>query len=358
MNQLDAEEFTQSLGQIVGGSWRQIALAKKLGVPKALGLSTEQWVRDRLGGYVRMSVADRRQAVSELAANGDSNREIASVLGVGEATVRRDTAPNDAPESEPAQEIKDLDDAAAPNGAPANPVDAVAALAADAKVRNAIDIAAARSKSEETRAENLARPVNVALLPGIYHGDFRELSNQIADDSIDLVFTDPPYDRESVDLYEGAAAVAARILKPGGSFIAYSGQSQFPLALNAVSAHLRYWWTIAGVHEGGNQMLQKLGIRCGWKPLMWFVKGTRGDVQNVISDVIRGDREKSNHAWQQAQSEAEFYIGELCSEAGTVVDFFLGGGTTAAACKTLGRTFIGFEVDASAVERTIQRLAA
>jgi hypothetical protein len=64
----DAEEFTQSLGQIVGGSWRQIALAKRLGVPQALGLSVDEWVNKRLGGYVRMTVEDRRRAVEEGAA--------------------------------------------------------------------------------------------------------------------------------------------------------------------------------------------------------------------------------------------------------------------------------------------------
>ncbi len=66
MKKEDAEEFTQSLGQIVGGSWQQIALAKRLGVPQALGLTVDAWVNQRLGGYVRMSVEDRRKAVKEL----------------------------------------------------------------------------------------------------------------------------------------------------------------------------------------------------------------------------------------------------------------------------------------------------
>lgn len=218
--------------------------------------------------------------------------------------------------------------------------------------------AAIRSAREKKRADDLARPVATDLPLGVHHGDFRSLSESIADDSVDLVFTDPPYDAASAPLYEDAARIAARILKPGGSFIAYSGQTQLPIVLAGVAKHLRYWWTVAGVHEGGNQMLQKLGIRCGWKPLVWFVKGTRGDVQNVVLDVVRGDREKSAHAWQQAQSEAEYYVRELCTEAGVVVDFFLGGGTTAAACKALGRKFIGFEIDAAAIERAAGRLAA
>ena len=77
----DAEEYTQSLGQIVGGSWRQIALAKRLGVPKTLGLTVDAWVNQRLGGYIKLTVEDRRKAVEELAAQGESMREIAGVLG-------------------------------------------------------------------------------------------------------------------------------------------------------------------------------------------------------------------------------------------------------------------------------------
>jgi hypothetical protein len=63
MNQQAAEEYTQSLGQIVAGSWRQIAWAHKQGIPQLLGLSTEQWVKQRLGGYIHLPIEERREAV-------------------------------------------------------------------------------------------------------------------------------------------------------------------------------------------------------------------------------------------------------------------------------------------------------
>lgn len=90
MKKEDAEEFTQALGQVVAGSYRQIALAKNLGVPKALGLSLEQWVQTRLGGYVRLSIPERREAVKELTSNGMSQREVAEVLGVDHKTIHHD----------------------------------------------------------------------------------------------------------------------------------------------------------------------------------------------------------------------------------------------------------------------------
>ena len=60
MNRVDAEEYTQALGQVVAGGWRQVALGHRLGVPAALGISTSEWVEERLGGYVRLSLDDRR----------------------------------------------------------------------------------------------------------------------------------------------------------------------------------------------------------------------------------------------------------------------------------------------------------
>lgn len=110
MNAQDAEEYTQSLGQIVSGGWRQIALGEKLGVPKALGLSTEDWVKSRLGGYVRLSIAERREAVSELAEEGRSNRDIAGVLGVSKDTVRNDKAGDKSPGDQKNPKNNDGDD--------------------------------------------------------------------------------------------------------------------------------------------------------------------------------------------------------------------------------------------------------
>lgn len=90
----DAEEFTQTVALVVAGNWRQIALANRMGVPQALGLTTEQWVHTHLGGYVKMASAERFVAAAMLKAEGRSQREIASALGVDEKTVRRDAAAN------------------------------------------------------------------------------------------------------------------------------------------------------------------------------------------------------------------------------------------------------------------------
>ena len=84
-----AEEYTQALGQVVAGSWRHINLARRMGVPQALGLTLEEWVDERLGGYIRLSDAEFHAAVLELRKEGLNQRQIAQVTGVNQSTVSR-----------------------------------------------------------------------------------------------------------------------------------------------------------------------------------------------------------------------------------------------------------------------------
>jgi hypothetical protein len=89
----DAEEYTQALGQALGAGWRQIALGQRLGVPEALGVTTRAWVQQRLGGYVRLPVEERRHAAKELTGDGLTQRQAGDVLGVNAGTVNRDLKP-------------------------------------------------------------------------------------------------------------------------------------------------------------------------------------------------------------------------------------------------------------------------
>jgi len=114
MNQADAEEFTAGLGTTVAGAWRLVALGVRLEVPKTLGLSVAEWVEDRLGGYVRLAIPERRAAVAELTEEGLTQREIAAVLGVGLATVNRDV-----PNGTPTDDDQDVPAPIVPNGTPA-----------------------------------------------------------------------------------------------------------------------------------------------------------------------------------------------------------------------------------------------
>jgi hypothetical protein len=101
----DALEFSESFGTIGAGWYRQVAWAESQGIPRALGLTTREWVERFVGGYVKLALEDRREAVLELAAEGRSQRQIADVLGVDHATVNRDLGAFAPPEPEPEHEV-------------------------------------------------------------------------------------------------------------------------------------------------------------------------------------------------------------------------------------------------------------
>jgi ParB-like chromosome segregation protein Spo0J len=72
----------------------------------------------------------------------------------------------------------------------------------------------------------------------LFHGDFREVAQQkIPDNSVDLIFTDPPYDKESLSIYADLAKMANRVLKEGGSLVTYISQYALPDILDQIRSN-------------------------------------------------------------------------------------------------------------------------
>lgn len=214
-------------------------------------------------------------------------------------------------------------------------------------------------KEKQQRDERQKKRVDAAgdkVDSHIIVGDFRKHADKVVDGSVSLIFTDPPYDREASKMLPALAEFAATKLADGGSLVCYVGQTQLPSAMDALRKHLRYWWTIACVHAGRATVMREYGINAGWKAMLWFVKGTRHNNSIMVSDVVSGGEEKDSHDWQQSQGEAEYLISKLTEKDDLICDPFLGGGTTAAAAKKLGRTWIGFEVDEQSARIASSRL--
>jgi len=217
-------------------------------------------------------------------------------------------------------------------------------------------------KSEEKKAkvkaerEEAAKKINGDC--GVLHGDFREAGKQIADASVQLVFTDPPYDKECVELYGSLSVFASRVLCPGGWLLAYSGQAHLLDVMNAMSdCGLTYAWTFCCLHGGGDVRFRKYKIHNGWKPIVAFYKPTLAVDWEWFKDVVSGGKEKDSHEWQQAESEAAHFIERLSSSGGFVCDPFTGSGTTLAAAKGLGRKWVGCEANFEHVETARIRLS-
>lgn len=196
---------------------------------------------------------------------------------------------------------------------------------------------------------------------GVYLGDTAVLAEDVPDESVDLIFTDPPYDRDSIPLYALAAEIGVRVLKPGGFLLAMAGGLYADQHLAAMSQHMAYFWTFhvqltgrntGSVHPGGNP----IPIITRVKPIYAFVKGW-GSPRTVVYDPFGGSgNDKRYHKWGQDLSSARYYIDCFSQEGDLVLDPFCGGGTTLAACKYLRRRWVGFDQDAAAVAQTTHRL--
>ena len=188
---------------------------------------------------------------------------------------------------------------------------------------------------------------NIELL----EGDFRDVSKLIADNSIDLIFTDPPYDEKSVPLYQDLANLAMRVLKDKASIITYVPNTFIPNIMNyMIRAGLKYWWTIAVKLEGSFARQYQRQISIKWKPLLWFTKVQRLALPNFMSDLINSNRpEKVLHDWEQSTVEAEHIFRILTVENQKVLDPFVGAGSTAIVAINLNRKLIGIDIDPKAL---------
>jgi hypothetical protein len=152
----------------------------------------------------------------------------------------------------------------------------------------------------------------------LIHGDFREECTKLADNCVDLIFTDPPYDNDSIPLYKDLAEVAFRVLKAGGSLVTYCGgdlENMYQIIGFMKSKGLTPWWSIPVLHEGPFAKVFPKQVTVTWKPLLWFVKGDKLRTPDFIRDSIQSKHpDKTNDQWKQSPLEAEHVISRLTIE--------------------------------------------
>ncbi len=223
--------------------------------------------------------------------------------------------------------------------------------------------AEARRRELEAVREQAARLGVRATLPRTVRvrvGDFATTLATLPAESVDLIYTDPPY-LAKLDLewiYGELGRQARRVLKPGGSLLAYSGGFVLPRTLNALADGLDYWWTIAIAHAPGrHRTLSGKKVRACWKPLLWFVKGTN-NAEQLVDDLVGGHPpDKTLHDWAQSVEEARYYIERLTEPDALVVDPFCGSGTTLIAALECERRGLGIELDKNVAARARARIA-
>jgi site-specific DNA-methyltransferase (adenine-specific) len=182
----------------------------------------------------------------------------------------------------------------------------------------------------------------------------------IADASIDVIITDPPYPKEFLHVYGELGRLAARVLKPGASCVVMIGQSYLPEIVAALSEHLSYHWTLAYLTPGGqaSQRFERK-VNAAWKPLLWFTNGPLAS-KRWVGDVCRSDvndNDKTLHGWGQSESGMADIVERMSQPSDLVLDPFCGAGTTGVVALALKRRFVGVDIDEAQVLVTRGRLS-
>ena len=192
----------------------------------------------------------------------------------------------------------------------------------------------------------------------IYHGDCREILPQL-DVKVDLVLTDPPY---------GIGSIGGSNIVNVNKYVPIVGDDKpfDPHFLLDVGTNQIIW--------GANYFADKLPCSKGW--IVWDKK-LKNDWDDNFSDVElawssfdkparcfrhlfmglfqAGDKELRNHPTQKPVALFAWLIAKYSEPNDTILDPFLGSGTTCYCAKKLNRYSIGIEIEEKYCEIAARR---
>lgn len=204
----------------------------------------------------------------------------------------------------------------------------------------------------------------------LWHGDCLELMKQIPNDSINAIITDPPYNiarknnfhtmgRSGIDFGEWDKGFdlfsyindVARVLSKNGSFIVFNDWKNLgDIAKYAESVGFETKDMIR--LEKSNPMPRNRDRRyiTDFECAIWFVKkGAKWTFNRQSVSYERpkfvGSIESGLHPTQKNVALMKWLVSIHSNIGDTVLDPFMGSGTTGVACKNLNRNFIGIELD-------------
>lgn len=182
----------------------------------------------------------------------------------------------------------------------------------------------------------------------------------LADNSVDMIWTDPPYPTSYLKCYSWLANEAARILKPGGFVFAMAGGYN----LNKIFAMfeevkgLNYFWEFHHRSNGDAPYIWPRFVVAKTKVILAYSKGFGlPRIKSVLSIFESTSKSKQWHHWGQDIESARYYIDCFSKPGDLVVDPFIGGGTTGICCELIKRRWIGFDIDPAALTTTSLRLS-
>ena len=192
----------------------------------------------------------------------------------------------------------------------------------------------------------------------LYHCPFQRLEETagLSPSSVQLVFTDPPYEKAFVPQFHDLAAFAGRVLVEGGLFVSWYGHLYLPQFLAALGQHLEWGWMVSSSWDGPANIIHQPKVWSRWEPIVVYCK-KRWTHKERFEDVSHTKgQEKDWHPWQKTVAEVETLVSRFSRPGDLIVDPCGGAFTTAVACKRLGRRFVGCDVEADCVRKGLARL--
>ena len=209
----------------------------------------------------------------------------------------------------------------------------------------------------------------------LHLGDCLEVMKQISDKSVDLVLTDPPYNiaRENNFSTMGRAGIDFGEWDKGFDLFSYIDQVNRILNKNGSFVVFNAWRNLGAIAdyaetqgldtkdmirlEKSNPMPRNRDRRyiTDYECAIWFVKKgakwtfNRQDKKYQRPKFVFGI-ESGLHPTQKNLGLMKELVKIHSNQGDTVIDPFMGSGTTGVACKNLNRHFIGIEQDANYFE--------
>jgi site-specific DNA-methyltransferase (adenine-specific) len=176
----------------------------------------------------------------------------------------------------------------------------------------------------------------------LYLGDCLEILPTLG--KVDAVVTDPPY------------GVGFKYASHDDSHAGYAGWcAQWFGALRLVSdriaiscgiANLQMWpkpdWTLCW-HKPASMGRCHVGFN-NWEPVILYGRSPR-QIVDVFRATITPDHTLDGHPCPKPLGWGMALVDALSADDETILDPFMGSGTTGVACAKLGRKFIGIEID-------------
>jgi site-specific DNA-methyltransferase (adenine-specific) len=223
-------------------------------------------------------------------------------------------------------------------------------------------------KAEERKKEIEEKLSSVPIAP-LYVGNFEtgnlyqadvtqeEFISQLPENSVDMVITDPPWDKGALVTYAAAAHIAYRTLKSGHFLATYSGKMFLPDILDILrNAGLIYIWQFSVYQPDSNDRINKYHLYSTHRPVILMQKpGKRIDMV-WMPDSVKSTRDKRYHEWGQGVELVEKLIDSYTQPGEIVLDPFIGGASVPYVAKTHTRKFIGFDISEDAIRLGIKRL--